>query len=83
MFVTFRTADSLPNEVILRWERELEEWLAVRNLPTMLAASLVQRRLGNQDEIINKLNASEQREIKRRRIASFTVRWTNVTALAF
>ncbi len=32
-----RTADSLPKEVVLRWQRELEEWLSLRSLPTMLA----------------------------------------------
>lgn len=30
MFITFRTADLLPKEVILRWQRELERWLAMR-----------------------------------------------------
>ncbi len=30
MFITFRTADSLPREVLLRMKRELEAWLAVR-----------------------------------------------------
>ena len=28
VFVTFRTADSLPAEVITRWEREIRDWLA-------------------------------------------------------
>jgi len=31
VFVTIRTVDSIPKEVILRWEREKAEWLAARN----------------------------------------------------
>jgi putative transposase len=27
VFLTFRTADSIPREVVLRWEREQREWL--------------------------------------------------------
>jgi len=32
VFITFRTADSIPKEVILRWEREKADWLARRRL---------------------------------------------------
>ena len=37
VFVTFRTADSLPREVVLRMQRELKEWLRARRLPLHLA----------------------------------------------
>lgn len=37
VFITFRTADSLPREVVLRMRRELEEWLRARTLPLHLA----------------------------------------------
>jgi type I restriction enzyme R subunit len=30
VFITFRTADSIPNEVIERWEREKQDWLKQR-----------------------------------------------------
>jgi putative transposase len=30
VFITFRTADSIPREVIDRWEREKHDWLAAR-----------------------------------------------------
>ena len=42
MFVTFRTADSLPKEVLVRWQKELEHWLLARDLHSH---SLSQRRL--------------------------------------
>ena len=31
-FITFRTADSLPREVLQMWEREQREWLQARNI---------------------------------------------------
>jgi REP element-mobilizing transposase RayT len=65
MFVTFRAADSLPRDVILRWRRELEQWLAIRGLPKELAESTVHRRLQNHDALLNELNAAESREFKR------------------
>ncbi len=64
-FVTFRTADSMPSRVILRWQRELEEWLAARNLPVQLAESIVQRKLANHEELPDVLSAAESREFKR------------------
>ncbi|MFN9341202.1 MAG: transposase [Planctomycetota bacterium] len=33
VFLTFRTADSLPREVVLRMQRELREWLLAKGLP--------------------------------------------------
>ena len=41
MFVTWRTADSLPKDVILRWQRELEDWLSRNDLPLAIAESVV------------------------------------------
>jgi len=32
VFVTFRTHDSIPREVIERWDREKQEWLRIRGL---------------------------------------------------
>ena len=30
VFITFRLADSIPSEVLNRWDREKQEWLRVR-----------------------------------------------------
>ena len=34
VFITFRTHDSIPREVLQRWDREKLEWLRHRGLPT-------------------------------------------------
>lgn len=65
MFVTYRTADSLPREVLDRWQKELEAWLSVRELSKELAVSTVQRQLPNHDELLNQLSSAELREFKR------------------
>lgn len=41
-FITFRTEDSMPREVIIRWRRELEDWLTRNGLS---AASVDTNRL--------------------------------------
>jgi REP element-mobilizing transposase RayT len=46
IFITFRTADSLPREVVLRNERELREWLHVRGMPVELATWDAKRHAG-------------------------------------
>ncbi len=33
VFITFRTEDSIPREVIQRWEREKQEWLRTHSYP--------------------------------------------------
>ncbi|MDA1053214.1 MAG: hypothetical protein O3C40_22410 [Planctomycetota bacterium] len=35
VFVTFRTADSIPNEVLERWERQKQDWLQRRGYPDL------------------------------------------------
>jgi len=35
VFITFRTADSLPREVIRLWQRELREWLLQNDVPLL------------------------------------------------
>lgn len=45
LFVTFRTADSLPKEVIVRMIAELREWLRCHGLPTELADSMLNAKL--------------------------------------
>ena len=65
VFITFRTADSMPWEVVLRWLHELEQWLASRSLPTILARSTVERTLPNHDQLLNELGATDRREFRR------------------
>lgn len=65
MFITFRTADSLPKEVIRRWQRELGQWLEIRNLPAELAGSIADRRLPNHDQLLETLDTGQRSEFKR------------------
>ncbi|WP_461506397.1 transposase [Rhodopirellula baltica] len=66
IFVTFRTADSMPSEVILRWRRELEDWLRRRGLPIGLAQSTVSRHLMNHEDMIARLDPSQRSELQKR-----------------
>lgn len=45
VFITFRTRDSIPREVVERWEREKHEWLSRRGLHTGEHWSAVVERL--------------------------------------
>lgn len=65
MFITFRTADSMPGEVIIRWQRQLEAWLTARNLPTALARSTVGQNFSNHDQLLSRLSSSQLHEFKR------------------
>jgi REP element-mobilizing transposase RayT len=71
IFVTFRTADSLPKDVVLRWQRELEEWLAARGLPVRLAESTAGRRLKSHEVMLKELSAADCREFKRQTDRAF------------
>ena len=66
MFITFRTLDSMPQEAIVRWQRELEQWLWVRNLPTAFAESSIGRRFPNHEKMLTELSPSERIEFKKR-----------------
>jgi len=48
VFITFRTADSIPKEVLLRWEREKKDWLRRKNLPTNQHSSAIIPTLNDQ-----------------------------------
>jgi len=65
MFITFRTADSLPREVLLRWQRELHDWLASNHLPSDLAGSVAGRRATNHDDLLTQLTSKQQRDFKK------------------
>ncbi|MFK8112074.1 MAG: transposase [Rubripirellula sp.] len=65
VFVTFRSIDSMPADVVVLWQRELEHWLGTLRLPTELAASVVMRRAENHEALLETLDAKQQREFKR------------------
>ena len=65
IFVTFRTADSMPAEVLQRWQIELEEWLLHAKLPIELADSVVNRRHQNHVQLLEKLSDVQQSEFRR------------------
>ncbi|WP_254507597.1 transposase [Anatilimnocola floriformis] len=55
VFITFRTADSIPAEVVLRWEAEKQDWLARRGFATGAKSSV----------IVSKLNSKDQADFQR------------------
>jgi type I restriction enzyme R subunit len=50
VFISFRTADSIPAEVVTRWEREKQDWLQRRGLATGQPSWLVAPTLSPQDQ---------------------------------
>ena len=65
MFVTFRTADSIPKRVLLRWQRELVEWLKSKRLPCDLANSMVGNFPTDRSLVIKQIGFNSYREFKR------------------
>ncbi len=65
LFVTFRTHDSIPRKVHLRWQQELEQWLSIRRLPTELASSTVNRKNSDHEQIVERLSSGEQAEFRK------------------
>ncbi|MFO1062428.1 MAG: transposase [Pirellulales bacterium] len=65
VFITFRTLDSLPCEVVQRMTRELEEWLAERNLPIELGGSSFKSKLPTYWKLLQALSPVEYREFHR------------------
>jgi putative transposase len=64
-FVTFRLVDSLPRQVILRMAEELRVWLRIRSLPVSLAESLLGSVAFDFEPILNQLESSQRRELRR------------------
>ncbi len=54
VFITFRTHDSIPREVLDRWEREKQEWLRIRRHP-----------VGHWSEVVPTLTEPERREFQK------------------
>ena len=65
IFITFRTEDSLPKEVVLRMQRELEEWLRVRSLPVELGFSILTQRRVDHDNLLKELSHKNKDEFRR------------------
>ena len=63
-FVTFRTADSLPGEVLLRMERELHDWLDRNGLPKELAHSQFDRKPPTLELLLGQIPSTQRREFK-------------------
>lgn len=66
MFVTFRTADSLPREVLERMKREVVEWLSIRKLPIELAASVFGARQPVHEELLATLSIPDRKAFRKR-----------------
>lgn len=64
IFVTFRTLDSLPKEVLLRIQRELEEWLRAKGLPLTLA-SPYSYQSADTTNLHNKLSAFDKKHFRK------------------
>ena len=62
MFITFRTADSLPKEVVLRWHRELQEWLESQHLPATLADSVLTPEANELKSLLGLFTEKQQKE---------------------
>ncbi|MCY2985985.1 MAG: transposase [Planctomycetota bacterium] len=60
MFVTFRTMDSLPKDVLLRMQRELEGWLAIKQLPLEIAASTMGVKHSSHEMLLNRLSQMDR-----------------------
>jgi REP-associated tyrosine transposase len=61
VFITFRTQDSIPSEVIKRWDREKQEWLRQRGKETGAPWSVIVPTLSDKDR------ADFQKTFNRRR----------------
>jgi putative transposase len=65
LFVTFRLADSLPRQVVLRMAEELREWLRVRSLPLSLVESLLGSVRFDFEPVLDRLEHSHRRELRK------------------
>ncbi len=64
-FITFRTADSMPREVMLRWQRELLEWLVKKGLPRETVNAFANNDSNARDEVMGLLDSASRSEFKR------------------
>ena len=64
IFVTFRTADSLPKDVFLRMTAELRDWLNRNELPNELADSMFAAESSDREQLLDQLTIIQRREFK-------------------
>ncbi len=62
-FITFRTRDSLPQEVLLRWRRELEQWLDTQGLPLSLGQAIVSGCRDERERLLRELSVAQRSAI--------------------
>ena len=67
VFITFRTIDSLPREVVTRINRELVEWLVNKGLPPARAERSNQAAAGEYHQTTASLTQADARQLKRRK----------------
>ncbi len=65
IFITFRTADSLPKDVLVRWQRELEHWFKANGLSIELAESTAIQKSIRHEELLDTLSLTQRREYKK------------------
>ncbi len=65
IFITFRTADSLPQKVLLRWQRELVDWLKQRDLPCDIADHVLRPSESGRTALLDQLGLRQYREFIR------------------
>jgi REP element-mobilizing transposase RayT len=65
VFITFRLADSLPKEVVIRMLAELREWLRRNSMPSALADVIFEANEIHYDRIMNDISPIQRREFKK------------------
>lgn len=63
VFITFRTQDSIPREVIQRWDREKQEWLRLRDRDFMSHWSVVVPSLSQEEQVAFRTTFNRCREV--------------------
>jgi putative transposase len=66
VFITFRTKDSLPRDVMMRMRRELEVWLRSKNFPIVLAESIFCGKRADHQRLLDALQAKDRQEFRKR-----------------
>ena len=65
VFVTFRTVDSMPRDVLLRWHQELVGWLRSAELPKRMADAVLGHRAADHDQMLERLSSAQRAEFKK------------------
>jgi REP element-mobilizing transposase RayT len=65
IFITFRTADSIPKSVLIQHYQTIREWLAIRKLPLELAESILGNKNASYHEHLRQLTPVELKEFRK------------------